>query len=661
MSDKKKGDTEMAQKLKEAKAEAATIAETVEKASALATPEIVVPKRSEIPSKGMAINSPWGEVMIFGVELISPAILGMVLAILHEWDEFRLQEGKTPKHHGVHSIVFRDDNQPCNEEGKAIFGHALDTTGSMAINLEHIFQMSLEDSIDRSEGLASTSIYCNVWHHTMVTIMHEMHHLAATYDDPNTDLREDAEKKANAFAADFSYFLAQNIPMEPGPLAEEPFFSKQTMDTLQAFTGDEDLPESDRKFYKTQQMMALEGIMFWTTLEEGEERILKSFREFLHWTSDEEPDDAKWAKVYEKPAAVAPAGDVAGYHIHSKYRVEPPAAVLAGQVAAQPVPMATGTIEMNAYTGEETEVHEDPYEDAMMDMYTGDNPPWDTTPAVPVMAAPAGPMMGPPAASPSAAPMVGSPAVSIQPGPMVGPPVVAVAPQPVAAPVVEAPPALMPNSSGMAHGLSPAEVGECCLAVYRRLFNNLFTTCEQVNITSKTIRPDGQGAGCGGFNNVAAVQTPIPISDIPNAEKVFVQMDAKVSGKWSKGVAITGAVIGSDTGVKTMLPKYDLYIINHGGHMEKRTLLPQNPWKTHKKCTGCGKGNDPALTVCKYCSQSLATVEITFTKPAGEAQAGKRIMYIYSNNDMKLKVLAEQDASGQWREWLEDANWNVIG
>ena len=67
-------------------------------------------------------------------------------------------------------------------------------------------------------------------------------------------------------------------------------------------------------------------------------------------------------------------------------------------------------------------------------------------------------------------------------------------------------------------------------------------------------------------------------------------------------------------------------------------MLPQNPWKTKQTDAG-----------------------LQFTKPAGEAQNGKRIMYIYSQDVMKLKVLAEKDASNNWREWLEDANWNVIG
>ncbi|RLF86265.1 hypothetical protein DRN34_03635, partial [Thermococci archaeon] len=268
-------------------------------------------------------------------------------------------------------------------------------------------------------------------------------------------------------------------------------------------------------------------------------------------------------------------------------------------------------IEINAYTGEESEVHEiDPYVEMAMD----DMGVYETPNLVLNTLAVNSPVLNAAGWTPPAA----------------------------AAPAPAAPaPTLMPNSSGMAHGLSPAEIGECCMLVYRRLFNNLFTKCEQVKIDNTTVRPDGQGNGCGGFKTMTAIQEPIAISDIPNADKVFVQMDAKIDGKWSKGIAISGSIIGSDTGPKTMLPKYDLYIINHEGHMEKRTLLPQNPWKTK-------------------IGQDGITPE--FSKPAVEAQtATKRIMYIYSNDAMKLKVLAQQEESGHWREWLEDANWNVIG
>jgi len=552
--------------------------------------EVVVPLRNEIPTPAITFDGTWGTVAVIGANFVSPKFLTVIQHILAAWDEYHLSEGKTPVHHGIHSIVIREDGYPHNDEGKSIYGHALATTGSMAINLEHIFTKSIEDSIDTPR----VSIFCHIWQHMILTVCHEMHHLAALHVDPGLKLK-DEEKLAREFSMEFSYFLAQNYDIEPGTLAEEPFFGTKMLETIQSFMSD--AGEEDMAFWKDQQMKALEGIMYWTQIgEDKEDKILKSFREYMHWTSNDESDDPKWCKLYtkEEPATAAPA--------------QPAAAPAAA------VPDAT--VEMNAYTGEETPVHEvDPHIEMMMDeMGVYEAPPWDDTPA------PGAP---------------GTPFV--MQGQVVGQNVAPAAPA-AASPAPA--PTMMPNSSGMAHGLSPADVGAVCIAVYRRLFNHMFTQCEPVKIDNTTIRPDGQGGGCGGFNNITALQNPIPISDIPNADKVFVQMDAKVNGKWSKGVPITGQVIGSDTGPKTMLPKYDLYIITHEGHMEKRTLLPQNPWKTKM-------------------GQDGITPE--FTKPAVEAQNGKRIMYVYSNDSMKLKVLAEQDASGNWREWLEDANWNVIG
>jgi len=441
-----------------------------------------------------------------------------------------------------------------------------------------------------------------------------MYHLNKVYDDLKLKLEgEKEEETAEAKAVELILFLAQNYDINPGPLADEPYFGPKVLETFQSFMSD--AGEEDMAFWKDQQMKALEGIMFWTKDEKTDkDHIFKSFREYMHLTVGSPQDDPAWAKVYEEPAAavaepVATEADIEAAKARQKLTEatgdpnwSPPAIDL-----TQPIP-ASPTIEINAYTGEESEVHEiDPYVEMAMD----DMGVYETPNQVLNTLAVNSPVLNAAGWTPPAA----------------------------AAPAPAAPaPTLMPNSSGMAHGLSPAEIGECCMLVYRRLFNHMFTACEPVIIDNTTIRPDGQGGGCGGFKLMEALQTPIPISDIPNADKVFVQQDSKINGKWTKGIAISGSVIGSDTGNKTMLPKYDLYIINDQGHMEKRTLLPQNPWKTKQTDAG-----------------------LAFTKPAAEAQSGKRIMYIYSQNTMKLKVLAEQDASGNWREWLEDANWNVIG
>jgi len=559
--------------------------------------EVVVPLRNEFPTPAITLDGTWGTTALFGCNLVSPKFHQVIQHILAGWDEFNLQIGDAPRHHGVHSIIFREDGNPRNSKGETVFGHALATVGGMAINLEHVFTKSIEDAIEASEDYPTTSIYCNIWHHMILTVVHEMHHLSAMYNDP-AGVLENEEKDASLFSMDFSYFLAQNYDIEPPALAEEPLFGKKVLEMLQEFASDEAAKDDEVEFYKKQQMMSLEGIMFWVKgEEEGEDRILKSFREFLHWTSQDEADDPKWAKLYTTAEPAQASATPA-----------PAPAEAAAPVVETPA-VAQDAVEVNAYTGEETYVPDlDPYMDALEDEI-----PWDTTPA-PAMAAAGG-----------AAASITQPA--------------AAAPAPAPAPAVAAPaavdPALMPNSSGMAHGLSPAQVGETCMAVYRRLFNHMFTVCGQVKIDSNTIRPDGQDNGCGGFNAYTALQTPVPISDIPNAEKIFVQMDAKVNGRWSKGVAITGSVIGSDTGNKTMLPKYDLYIINDQGHMEKRTLLPQNPWKTKMGADG---------------------ITPEFSKPAVEAQNGKRIMYIYAGNVMKLKLLWENG-----REWIEDANWNVIG
>ncbi|RLF86166.1 hypothetical protein DRN34_03740, partial [Thermococci archaeon] len=405
-----------------------------DKAAAVAKEaDIVIPLRSELPTPAITLDGVWGTIAIFGANLISPAFLKILPIIFQGWDEWRLQEGLAPMHHGVHSIVFRDDGHPINN-GAMVEANCTPVVGGIAVNLEHTHDMSVDETV----GSPATSVYCNIWYNMLLNITHEMYHLNKVYDDLKLKLEgEKEEETAEAKAVELILFLAQNYDINPGPLADEPYFGPKVLETFQSFMSD--AGEEDMAFWKDQQMKALEGIMFWTKDEKTDkDHIFKSFREYMHLTVGSPQDDPAWAKVYEEPAAavaepVATEADIEAAKARQKLTEatgdpnwSPPAIDL-----TQPIP-ASPTIEINAYTGEESEVHEiDPYVEMAMDdmgVYETPNQVLNTL--------------------------------------AVNSPVLNAAGWTPPAPAAPAP-TLMPNSSGMAHGLSPAEIGECCMLVYR--------------------------------------------------------------------------------------------------------------------------------------------------------------------------------------------------
>ena len=331
--------------------------------------EVVVQLKSEFPTPITCLDGTWGSVAIFGDHLISQQMLEMVRDIFSAWDEWILTKGKAPRHHGVHSIVFRDDGHPKNADGELVFAHCLPTVGGIAVNLEKVFDKAFNDAIETP----STSIHCNIFSHVMLAIMHEMDHLTRLYDNtPNEgaiagDIAKELEKKAEEFSMDFSMFLAQNYDIATGALNEEPFFSVKVLSTLAEYTqGADSMSKEDMAFFKKQQKMALENILFWPEVKKDEQPvILKNYREYLHWVDGSEKDDPKWAKVYEKPAAEPVVATPAETVIQA-----PPPAVEAP--AAEPV------VEQNAYTGESTVVVDDDGDmhAAAMSMM-GQEPPWE--------------------------------------------------------------------------------------------------------------------------------------------------------------------------------------------------------------------------------------------------------------------------------------------
>lgn len=149
-----------------------------------------------------------------------------------------------------------------------------------------------------------------------------------------------------------------------------------------------------------------------------------------------------------------------------------------------------------------------------------------------------------------------------QPAPVVPPPPQAVV-QPEAVP---APPAAPVNQD-----VNVLKIQKAVESVMRTLFVHVMSKC---GFTTE-----------GGYNNPAAVLEPISIHHIPDAVELFSHMDTTdATGVYAGNQPCQGMIKGLVS--KQNLPMYRFYL-NVGGHILKRTFIPQNPNKlnAHQELT----------------------------------------------------------------------------
>lgn len=115
--------------------------------------------------------------------------------------------------------------------------------------------------------------------------------------------------------------------------------------------------------------------------------------------------------------------------------------------------------------------------------------------------------------------------------------------------------------------LSEQEILIAVEQVLRTLFWHVMTKCDFNSV--------------GGYNNPSAVLEPISIAHIPNATKIFTNMDTTDEyGATAEGIPCNGMIKGKIT--KENLPMYSLYL-KMGKGLHQRSLSAQNPNKLSNK------------------------------------------------------------------------------
>lgn len=220
------------------------------------------------------------DVVIEGLELVGDKIGGIIQQILmldKEADNF-----------GVRTIIFRNDGYPKNALGKSY-----PLAGAIAINLQEVWDMCVEDFQKKSNWL---SLSGHLWNQLLLTILHEIHHVDACRDPEMIELIENSKKdlddEAEAWAQEVIDDLAKEFDIEPIALAEMEFFGLKLMDLvtkMQSADNQADFGWLDRAL-----TMLEDGVIYH---DPDNDILIKTYREYRRGIKDPEGKDNSWGKA----------------------------------------------------------------------------------------------------------------------------------------------------------------------------------------------------------------------------------------------------------------------------------------------------------------------------------------------------------------------------
>ena len=253
----------------------------VEHADAKATAKAEVKTKAKEPVVPMMVNTPSGNVLVWGHEHVSRKLLE-VLGVVLTHDAFELV------YHGIKSVVFRTDGFP-KENGRNVCATFAPDVCGIAINMEK----TLERTIDRSMDNPETSLMASWWIEMLLNFGHEIHH-GVEWDSNRSELafseakREKEEESAEKYSSELIEELVKDYDIEPpeNP-ADETWLYNQLMEL---FGGKTDA-------WATAQKDMLGNNIYWKhTPEEGEAITLYSFKDLICLISKGDTEAEEWNK-----------------------------------------------------------------------------------------------------------------------------------------------------------------------------------------------------------------------------------------------------------------------------------------------------------------------------------------------------------------------------
>lgn len=212
-----------------------------------------------------------GGVAVHGIHLVSQkvlAVLSEVLKLDRDGEDF-----------GVWSVAFRNDGMP-----KGMLGMAYPDTGSIAINLSEIWELS---TLILEDGEKHLSLLGLIWETLLMTLLHEINHIdgcrVAEFREAMEKDHKAADEHAEEWAKEIRADLVREFDVEPPALADMPFFGAKFMELMTT--------KAEEEWVSNAAAMITDGTIYQDLA--NDERI-PTYREYVRGLVDPKLEDKSW-------------------------------------------------------------------------------------------------------------------------------------------------------------------------------------------------------------------------------------------------------------------------------------------------------------------------------------------------------------------------------
>ena len=559
-------------------------------------------------------------VEIYGSQLVSQKLLDVVHHTLSSSDW------------GVTAIIFNDE-MPKDKLADIIIDE-----GIVLLNLKEHWQLVVEKTKMDDNCL---SLRASLWLELLMSVFHEASHAKALLTDPEAAKamsKEEREEAAEGHARDEIENLGIGFNIEPPSMADEPYFGTRYMQLFidRINTGKEDWAVRQANMHDEQTVY----------LDEANDLILSTFREYLRASRDPKEQNQSWDKTtpeklngYQLPVLLVDEAGIAAPDA-AKAKAADEADKPAGEAAAAADPLTEQVLSMDMIEPEDHDFNNAPWDVEAVHHLSGNTmgaeeaaamdpiPPAVQT-AAPIAPAPAVETAAPAAgakfctscgapvstmfcgscgtraaepAAPASEDAVPWTTVEQNAGAMANdqfPPYVPPASMPpgqtAGGPAYRQPPPAHKFNEPLETNLPPTGLTRdqkyrILMEIYRRCNHHIFTKCG----FQMPLQPAAANKDAFDPNLRLAVLEPISIADIPGADRFVIGCRTlePVSNEY-KRLPAQGSIAGH-VFKNALLPGYTLYF-NDGegngvGFTIKRVFCPQNCWKTNNAGTNYSEG-----------------------------------------------------------------------
>lgn len=247
----------------------------------------------------MLAQHAFGDIAFFNTDLVTPNMINILMASLDDAD-FNVDG------HGVLSVVFRDDGYPMHENGLLnSWAFSADACCAMC-NIEHCITLAIEDGLDpKNEHAEKAGVHMGVWKNMLKGFFHETYHARSTIVEPHAirfdkEFRAEDEGLAPIFARDQLFELAKirDIEIDFAPEVQE-MIDIRLLTEFDRITDDKKATKRDKAWKYHQQYLIEHGGVFYAPPSKKDKDDaglhLMTFKEYLHFFSDDAEDDPAWA------------------------------------------------------------------------------------------------------------------------------------------------------------------------------------------------------------------------------------------------------------------------------------------------------------------------------------------------------------------------------